>query len=71
MDLTERGGGQRDVVEVLEGVRHPHAELGLDRRLDLGEAEGLDVVLEAGERIEVRGRRGQGGRSGWRGAVRA
>ena len=56
MDLAQGGGGHRRLLEIGEGLRHLHAQLGGDDGLDLGEREGLDLVLEPGEGVEDRRR---------------
>ena len=52
--LPQRGGGEGDVVEVGEHRGEPDAELGADQRLHLREREGRHVVLEPGQRLDVR-----------------
>ena len=70
VDLPQRGRGERHVEsKSRERLGDPHPELARDDLLHLGEGERLDVVLQAGERVEVG--RAAGGRSGWREAGRA
>ena len=54
--LPERGRGERAVVEGREDLGEPDAELGADDLLDLLERERLDLVLEPGQRLDVRRR---------------
>src|SRR5690606_21233061 len=58
MHLTERCRGERRRLERLEAFRDAESELLFDDRLDVGERERLDLVLKAGQRLEV-GRRKQ------------
>ncbi len=62
VNLAQGGGGNRQAIELEERVRHAHAELLADGALDVLVGEGLDVVLQAGQRIEIRGRKQVGAR---------
>src|SRR6185436_3112004 len=57
MHLPERRGGNRQPIELDERVRNADTELLADRPLDVFVGKWLDVVLQAGERLEVRGRK--------------
>jgi hypothetical protein len=62
MHLAERGRGQRGRVELREALREPDTELARDDLLDLGERKRRDVVLEAAQRLDVRGGQDVGAR---------
>ena len=49
MDLPDRRGGERRLLELDEEPFDRLVELFLDRALDVGEREGTDVVLEAAQ----------------------
>ena len=53
--LAQGCAGHRFGLEGLEGVRDPGPDLGRDPLLDLGEGDGLDVVLQPAEGVEVDG----------------
>ena len=56
MHLAERGSRHRRDLEVRKGFRHSDAELRRHDLFDLVEREWLDLVLQSGERFEVRAR---------------
>jgi len=51
--LGDGGGGERRVVEGVEHVVHAHAELVLDDLADLLRRDGLHLVLQADEGVQV------------------
>ena len=56
MDLRDRRGGDRLLVELGEQFGERLAEVGLDDRLDLAETERRDAVLERAELVDDLGR---------------
>ena len=62
MHLAERGGGNRQAIELEEGVRHADAQLLANGPLDVFVRERLDVVLQPRERVQVRRRKQVGAR---------
>src|SRR6185295_6308520 len=54
MHLTERGGGERGRVEFGKALGKPDSQLRFDDFFDVGERESLDLVLQSGERVEIR-----------------
>ncbi len=53
VNLTDAGGRDRRCVEFREGLRNADAQFLGNDAFDLGEGEGLDVVLEPGQRLQV------------------
>ena len=62
MHLTEAGRADRVVVEFLEQLADPGAELLFDRRADVLEGNGTDIILELFELLDVRRRQQVGSR---------
>src|SRR4029078_3331455 len=56
MHLSERCSRDRLFLEDAERLRQPRAKLFFDNTLHVGDSKWVDVVLETGERFEVRGR---------------
>ena len=57
MHLAERGAGHRRGVKGLERLGDAGTDLGGDGLFDRVERDRFDVVLEAGQRVEVDGRK--------------